>query len=149
VKKPGPIRAIVPWQSSQNGTIRLAHDGEHRAGKPSEQSAASSPPQQIGVMASMSLSMAREQASAPAAAARTEATRRHVLRMSGCGVGAGRVPAKVPLPGFGRSDACGAKGRLKFTHFVEVLLREFFTTPFATRCSNLVVVRFVAPALPS
>ena len=24
-----------------------------------------------------------------------------------------------------------------------------FNTPFATRCSNLVVVRFVAPALPS
>ena len=68
MKKPGPIKAIVPEQSSQNGTIRLAQDGEHRAGKPSEQSAASSPPQHIGVIASMSLSMAREQASAPAAA---------------------------------------------------------------------------------
>ena len=65
VKKPGPIKAIVPEQSSQNGTIRLAQEGEHRAGKPSEQSAASEPPQQIGVMDSMSLSMAREQAWAP------------------------------------------------------------------------------------
>ena len=83
MKKPGPIRAIVPEQSSQNGTIRLAQDGEHRAGKPSEQSAASEPPQQIGVMASMSLSMAREQASAPAAAARTAVTRRRVPRMLG------------------------------------------------------------------
>ena len=86
VKKPGPIKAIVPEQSSQNGTIRLAQDGEQRAGKPSEQSAASEPPQQIGVMASMSLSMAREQASAPRAARRrgasTEVTRRHVLPIS-------------------------------------------------------------------
>ena len=27
--------------------------------------------------------------------------------------------------------------------------RSLNNTPFATRCSNLVVVRFVAPALPS
>ena len=103
VKKPGPIKAIVPEQSSQNGTIRLAQDGEQRAGKPSEQSAASEPPQQIGVMASMSLSMAREQASAPPAArrrgARTEVTSRHVLPISVCVVGAGRVRPRVTFAG--------------------------------------------------
>ena len=62
VKKPGPIKDIVPEQSSQNGTTRVAHAGEHRAGNPSEQSGLVSPPQQIGVIASMSWSMARLQA---------------------------------------------------------------------------------------
>ena len=91
MKKPGPIRAIVPEQSSQNGTIRLAHEGEQRAGKPSEQSAASEPPQHIGVMASMSLSMAREQASAPRAARRRGARRGARVRMLRGGLWVGKT----------------------------------------------------------